>query len=218
MAEMALTDGIDLLQRRGRLVKVLLIAGIISTATVLVGQIGELNGVVSLEEDAPVEGLNALYLGVAAVDLLIELSTYVIFCMWIYRAAANVKAARVSGFTFTPAWAVGWHFVPFANFVRPYQAMRQIWNASHGGDRDSLRSGNGLLISWWGIWSFSIALSVVLTMASQDAASSEEQREVLILALLFSGINLVLYPLALRVVDRITKAQRDRLTAANIFT
>ncbi|AJA08366.1 Putative membrane protein [Sphingopyxis fribergensis] len=218
MTDMNLGEGIALLQRRGRLVKALLVAGFILVALVLVGEVAELNGLVSLADNAPIEGFNALYLGVTAADLLVELVTTVIFCMWIYRAAANVKAARVPGFTFTPAWAVGWHFVPFANFVRPYQAMRQIWNASHGGNDDSLSSGNGLLVGWWGVWSFSIAVGIVLTLAWTDATNPAKEREALILSIFFSGINLVLYLLALRVVDRITIAQRERLTSAEIFS
>lgn len=218
MTDMTLGEGIALLQRRGRLVRGLIVAGFILTLMVLVGEVAELQGLVSLAEEAPVEGLNALYLGVSLAGMLLELTTNVVFCMWIYRAAANIKAARVPGFTFTPAWAVGWHFVPIANFIKPFQAMRQIWNTSHGGDGESLRDGNALLIPWWGLWSFSVAVSIVVTMASIEANSPTEEREVVILSMLYSGINLFLYPLALRVVDRITAAQRDRLTAAGIFT
>jgi hypothetical protein len=217
MTDMTLGEGIALLQRRGALVKGLLVAGLIVIPLLLIGQIAELYGHVSLAEDAPVEGLNALYLGVSVADILLELTTSVIFCMWIYRAAANIKAAHARGFTFTPAWAVGWHFVPIANFFRPYQAMRQIWAFSHGGDHDSLRSGNGLLICWWGLWSFSIVVSALLNMAVFNAASAAEEREILILSMLYSSINLFLYPLAIRLVDRVTVAQRDRLTAAQIF-
>lgn len=218
MIDMTLGEGIALLQRRGRFVKGLLVAGFVVIQLVLVGQVAELYGYVSLAEDAVVEGPNALYFGVAATDILLELTTSVIFCMWIYRAAANIKAAHVPGFAFSPAWAVGWHFVPFANFVRPYQAMRQIWNASHGRGGDRLSGGNGLLVGWWGLWSFSVAVSIVAAMASFDAVSPDEEREVLILSMLYSATNLLLYPLAIRLVDRITSAQRDRLAAASIFT
>ncbi|KTE31910.1 MULTISPECIES: DUF4328 domain-containing protein [unclassified Sphingopyxis] len=217
MTDMTLGEGIALLQRRGRLVKGLLVVGFVAILLVLIGQAAELYGYVSLAEDAVVEGLNALYFGVATADLLLELTTSVIFCMWTYRAAANIKAAGVLGLTFTPAWAVGWHFVPFANFFRPYQAMRQIWNSSHGSSDESSSGGNGLLIGWWGLWSFSVAVSIVASMASFDAVSPDEEREVLILSMLYSVTNLLLYPLAIRLVDRVTRAQRDRLTAAATF-
>ena len=218
MTDMTLGEGIALLQRRGRIVQGLFVAGFIALVLALVGQIAELNGLVSLDEQAPVEGLNALYLGVSALDALLALTTYVIFGMWTDRAAANIKAARMPGFAFTPAWSVGWHFVPIANFFKPFQAMRQIWTLSHGGDGESVRAGQSLLILWWGLWSFSIAVGTMLTMASADPVSTGEKREVLILAILYSAINLILYPIALRLIARVTVAQRDRLTAASIFT
>jgi hypothetical protein len=218
MTDMTLGDGIALLQQRGRFVQRLLSVGFVVLALALIGQIAELGGLVSLDDDAPVVGLNALYLGISASDALLALTTYVFFCMWTYRAAANIKAARVPGFGFTPAWAVGWHFVPIANFVKPFQAMRQIWNFSHGGDRESVDSGQSLLIGWWGLWSFSIAVGTILTLATADARSPAEKHEVIVLSILYSGINLILYPLALRLVARVTAAQRDRLVAAHIFT
>jgi glycerol-3-phosphate acyltransferase PlsY len=218
MTDMTLGDGIALLQRRSRLVKGLLVAGLVILVLVLVGQLAELRGLVSLDEEAPVEGFNALYLGVSVIDFLLALITYILFCMWIYRAAANVKAARVSGFTFTPAWAVGWHFVPIANFFRPFQAMRQIWNASHGGDGVSRQRGELLLICWWGVWSFSLAVSAILTAATIDANSPAEEREAVILAILYSVTNLILYPLGWRLVDRLTRAQGERLVSAQIFS
>ncbi|MCA0208028.1 MAG: DUF4328 domain-containing protein [Proteobacteria bacterium] len=218
MTDMTMGEGIALLQRRGKLVKGLLVAGFFMLILALVGQVAELDGLVSLDERAPAEGLNALYLGVSVADLGLALTTNVVFCMWIYRAAANVKAARVPGFTFTPAWAVGWHFVPIANFFRPFQAMRQIWNASHGGDGASRYRGELLLIGWWGAWSFSLAVGAVLTAATIDANSAAEEREAILLAILYSITNLILYPLGWRLVDRITTAQRERLTSAQIFS
>ena len=218
MTDMTLGDGIALLQRRGRLLRNLLAFGWIVLALACVGQIAELNGRVSLDEDAPVVGFNALYLGLSVSDALLAFTTFVVFCMWTYRAAANVKAAQAPGFGFTPAWSVGWHFVPIANFFKPYQAMRRIWVLSHGGDTEGARAGQSLLILWWGLWSFSIAVAMVLGMAAADPVTPDEKREAIILAIVNSAINLILYPVALRLVARLTDAQRDRLTAARIFT
>jgi hypothetical protein len=55
-------------------------------------------------------------------------------------------------------------------------------------------------------------------MAAADAVTPDEKREAIILAIVNSVINLILYPLALRLVARVTAAQRERLTAAHIFT
>lgn len=65
---------------------------------------------------------------------------------------------------FTPGWAAGWFFVPFANLFKPYRAMREIYQASDP-DRDddadesallSLHWSNGSAPTqmklWWGSW------------------------------------------------------------------
>ena len=59
---------------------------------------------------------------------------------------------------------------------------------------------------------------LVPTLAAADARSPAEKHEVIVLGILYSGINLILYPLALRLVARVTAAHRDRLVAAHIFT
>ena len=57
-------------------------------------------------------------------------------------------AARVIGLRFTPGWAVGWWFVPFANLVKPFQAMRELWKAS-GGEENWGHARTWSLIGWW---------------------------------------------------------------------
>ena len=50
----------------------------------------------------------------------------------------------------TPGWAEGWYFIPLANFVKPYQAMKEIWIATFRGGGNS-----GILLVWWLCWVFS---------------------------------------------------------------
>ena len=54
----------------------------------------------------------------------------------------------MTGLRFTPGWAVGWWFVPFANLVKPFQTMRELWKAS-GGEEDWGHSRTWSLIGWW---------------------------------------------------------------------
>ena len=50
----------------------------------------------------------------------------VLFFVWIRRANINADALVRSRMEFTPGWAVGWFFVPFANLFKPYQVMAEI--------------------------------------------------------------------------------------------
>jgi hypothetical protein len=217
MAELALSEGIDLLQRRAKLLKVMLIAGLVTVAAVLVGEVAELRGLVSLDEGAELGPGGALYAIVALLDGLLSLATIVVFGMWIYRAAANAVAAEVHGFSYTAGWAVGWYFIPFANLFKPFAAMRQIWNASHGEINERLDQGNGLLALWWGTWILSNIAANISFRLSFSPDSAEEAYLGLQIGVFASLVSLALYPAAYRLVDNITKAQRERLTAAHIF-
>ncbi len=217
MADMGLADGIDLLEQRAKLVKILLIAGFAVIAATLVGQIAELQGYISLDENVELTGAAALYAAVGLTDALLTLVTIVFFSMWIYRAAANIVAAGTIGFDYTPGWAVGWFFVPIANLFKPYAAMRQIWNASQGGQADQLERPEGLLAIWWGCWLLSNIASNISFRFSFNPASPEELRTGVQIGIFAALVSLALYPAAYRLVDRITTAQRERLISAQIF-
>jgi hypothetical protein len=85
---------------------------------------------------------------VAVVQLLTLIVTGIFWLIWQHRGQANLVAARVSGLRFTPGWAVGWWFVPFANLVKPFQTMRELWKAS-GGEEDWRHSRTWPVIGWW---------------------------------------------------------------------
>ena len=217
MAEMGLSEGIDLLEKRAKIVRFLLIAGFFLVAAVLIGQIAELMGIVSLEENVELTGASSLYAIIGLVDVLLALVTVVFFSMWIYRAAANVIAAGTQGFEYTAGWAIGWYFIPIANLFKPFSAMRQIWNASHGEQGDRLDHANGLLALWWGCWIFSNIASNLSVRMTFNPSSTEGLTMGQQAGLVASVVSLILYPAAYRLIDGITAAQRERLNAAHIF-
>ena len=218
MAEMGLAEGIDLLGQRAKLLKILLIAGFVTIAAVLIGQVAELQGLISLEEGAELSSGAAIYAAVALADGLLTIVTIVFFSMWIYRAAANIVAAGTTGFDYTAGWAVGWYFIPFANLYKPFAAMRQIWNASHGGQGDQLDQGEGLLTLWWTTWLISNIASNISFRLSMNPDSVEQLTLGQQIGAFAALVSLALYPAACRLVGRITAAQRERLSASHIFS
>lgn len=215
MAEMNLGDGIALLQRRAKIVRALLIAGFAVTVALLIGEIGELRGNIALGSADP-SMIDQLYMVILFANTAVTLITIVFFAMWIYRAAANVVAADVPGFSFTPGWSVGWYFIPFANLVQPFVAMRQIWNASHSGGSD-LDRGDPLLTLWWTLWLTSNITANISVQLSFRTTSIEMFRLSLYLGIASSVLSLALFIAGLRLLEAISAAQRDRLSPAHIF-
>lgn len=216
MADLNLGDGIDLLQQRAKIVKTLLIVGLAATVAILIGEFGELNGDISLA-NPDASPMDQLYLVALYANAAIALITVIIFAMWIYRAAANVVAARVPGFSYTPGWAVGWYFIPIANLFKPFSAMRQIWNASHGERDRQLNHTSGLLALWWGCWILSSIGTLIPFRLNFDLPSTEILQIWKQIGLIASASSLAGYLAAYQMVDRVTAAQRDRLNAAHIF-
>jgi hypothetical protein len=82
----------------------------------------------------------------------------VFFGIWVHRAAKNLRGLGRHGMQFTPGWCVGWFYVPFANLVRPFRAVSELWRAStsdaesDGNGWSMMGSSTALLGLWWGTW------------------------------------------------------------------
>lgn len=97
-----------------------------------------------------------LVFGLASIlALAARVTSWVTVCVWTYRAAANLRGLGRWGMANTPGWCVGWYFVPFANLVKPVQAMSEIWRASdpESGEGAWISSpSTPLLALWWGTY------------------------------------------------------------------
>jgi hypothetical protein len=85
--------------------------------------------------------------------------TSVFFLRWTYLVKKNAMAFGASylEFDFSPGWSVGYYFVPLANLVAPYKALRETFQASHPEFRpDAQRlewsDPPKLLPLWWALW------------------------------------------------------------------
>jgi hypothetical protein len=96
-------------------------------------------------------GYIALYAILGLVMLVVSLVTAVCFFIWLHRANRNARALGAEGMKFTPGWCVGWFFVPFMNLVRPYQVVREIYQASEPGatGEDWKQARIPPVLAWW---------------------------------------------------------------------
>jgi hypothetical protein len=166
----AAASGIVQLQRHAKLVQVVMIGWLLSVIATTGIEIAELSGF-DLESDGSAVAAS-LYIVIGLCALVASLMLIVVFAIWIYRAAANVHEAEVAGFEYTPGWSVGWYFIPFANLVKPFHAMRQIWNASHGNHFD-LDIGATVLTTWWAFWLSSNIANNISSRISFNAVTQE---------------------------------------------
>jgi hypothetical protein len=96
---------------------------------------------------------------IGAIDVAVLYASLILFLRWIYCANSNARKLGASGMAFTPGWSVGWFFVPFANFVKPYQVMREIWQTSSNPGAWKGEPVPFKIAAWWGIWCVVFAAS-----------------------------------------------------------
>ncbi|BCA58073.1 hypothetical protein HMP06_0842 [Sphingomonas sp. HMP6] len=100
--------------------------------------------------------------------IVIRILTMIAFGRWIYVAGSNLVVVGTEDLDFTPGARIWWFAVPLANCFKPYQGMRELWNASrrswpHNQDHP-------LLAARWACW----LLDAGVGYASRIAAESAE--------------------------------------------
>lgn len=89
--------------------------------------------------------------------------------VWVHRAHANLSAEALDELNFAPGWAATSFLVPVANLIVPFQAMRELWNRSHGEPAHFARVSVETVSSWWSCWVAGVLiLSVLSVIASID--------------------------------------------------
>ena len=89
---------------------------------------------------------------IGLVSLLVYLATIVPFLMWIHRAHVNARHQGALDLKFTPGWSVGWFFIPILNLWKPYQAMKELWQASKDPAQWPQQSVSAIVGNWWALW------------------------------------------------------------------
>jgi hypothetical protein len=95
--------------------------------------------------------------------------TMIVFSVWIHTAGQNLVDASYEDLEFTPGSRIWWFAVPIANLFKPYQGMRELWNASRG--ESDYTAGSGLVATWWGLWLVSGFVSYFGAMAAKEGST-----------------------------------------------
>lgn len=133
----------------------------------------------------------------------------IVFCVWLYRSAANNRALGASGLKYSPGWTVGWFFIPFANLVMPYRTVREVWLTSQ--DR-AVRGAAPLVQAWWGTYILSSAANRIaaIMLKNMNADDTSEVFQQLYVDMAGLALGIVAAFLSLVIIGRVTHAQLVR--------
>ncbi|HTG47312.1 MAG TPA: DUF4328 domain-containing protein [Actinomycetota bacterium] len=170
--------------------------------------------------------------GVAGVAGLLSIVTIVLWLIWQHRATSNLWAWGRPNLRISPGWAVAWWFIPFANLVMPFRAVRELDRRSPGPGAPF--PGGPLLGAWWatyllGTYTAGIAAVVAVlrgVWASFDVIGADEGPRTVDLSASFHAIapwtlvgavlTAIAAVLAILVVRRIEASQTGAAAAAPV--
>lgn len=168
----------------------------------------------ALQASAEASDLWQRLIGISTLALMLVI--FVLAGIWIYRASANLRSFGASRLPTSPGWAVGWYFIPFANLLKPFQAMSEIWRASTAPLQWEQAATPPLLRLWWALWLINGFLGNVTFRVSMRA---EEVEALLNANSLLIASDLVGIPLSLvfaHMLHRIGDMQTKQSSSAGI--
>jgi hypothetical protein len=111
-----------------------------------------------MDHFTPLQATHALF-DVGSIFLFFGIGSAI---FWALRVSINAHTfSRHMGHR--PAATIWWYLAPFANFVMPYNVMREIWSVSGGGSAN-------LLKLWWGLFILSNLVSALLRLPDMPPA------------------------------------------------
>lgn len=207
-------QGIGVLEQRARLASFATWAVIATSAALMLIELGQGFGVIDVEYMSDTMAL--VFVVVGGGFTLAFLVSVILVAMWIHRGHRNLHEYGLDGLEFTPGWAVGWYFIPFANLVKPFQAMRELWNASTGAGESFSSDAPGFMNAWWGTW----LLGNIISNISSSMADSFDASTLQLSAMLGAAsgaFTIVSAWLLLRLIREITAGQAQGLGVREVF-
>ena len=161
---------------------------------------------------------------VAIPTIFIYLALVVAFLIWLHRVAKNLPALgnAKSRIEYTPGWAVGSFFIPFANLFMPYKGVKEVWEKSDPAVRTEEdfmfappSSAPSLLVGWWLTWLAHNILSNAVMRLQNRAGAGGEESFVIVLDIVSDAFGIIAAALAVLVVRGIDKRQLERSRNVN---
>ncbi len=144
--------------------------------------------------------------------IVIIISLNIFFLIWMYRSYKNLQAFNRENLRSSPAGAVFWWFIPFANLIIPLRIINEIWHKSDYKYTDSDEfsanlSSPALHNIWWTFWVISFVLSFVdiVWAGSFDSFGLAE----IIFAIFIIISTLIMGLTVIKIIKNITRRQLE---------
>jgi len=148
------------------------------------------------------------------LQLPLYILTVVFFLIWLNRSYKNLTPLGAQHLEFSSGWVVGYWFIPFVNLVKPFQAVRELWNQSDPDADPQLNflvsAGTPALLGiWWALW---ISANIMTNLSSRlDMTGSASEAPIALALYAFAnGLSVAAAIAAIMVVKGIADRQAER--------
>jgi uncharacterized protein DUF4328 len=146
----------------------------------------------------------------AITNIVLFLTTAVLFIIWFFRVAKNTEALGRERPRLGPGWAIGGWFIPLANFVIPVLVAQDLWRGSNPetprGDPTWRIGARSALVGWW--WAMFLISYLNGTADLDDPNTTiDDLKTSDTLSLLGSVFRIAAAVLAILVVRKLTDRQ-----------
>ncbi|MGV6806985.1 MAG: DUF4328 domain-containing protein [bacterium] len=175
------------------------------------------NGVYTSQEKAVADGeaSDQRQQMVGLIYLAVFIISGFLILRWIYRANYNARQLGAKDMKFTPGWSIGYYFIPILTLWKPFQAMKEIWKASHNPNNWSNEKASSILGLWWFLWIVSNMLGQAVFRMSTGAEELQELMNLNIITQISDALGIPLALVTLSIVNSIYKAQCVANESAN---
>ncbi|MFP2961810.1 DUF4328 domain-containing protein [Myxococcus sp. 1LA] len=145
----------------------------------------------SAEDAASYDLMNGL---IAIPTLLTMIVTMVLYLRWLRLSVKTSNALGLSNES--TGWATFCWFIPFANLIKPFDVVRDLWKGVGGAPENQ-----SMLTAWWATWILgNIINNVSSTLAGSDTATSTTLGVSLLGGLISEGLSVAAAVLCIRVI------------------
>jgi hypothetical protein len=149
---------------------------------------------------------------IGIIQIIVFVLSAITFIQWFRRAYFNLHL-RVNHLSETEGWAAGCWFVPIMNFYKPYQIMKELFQATHFFlKRNEVHTREHLSIAslglWWTFWIIDCFVGRFVLKYSLKAETIEELTTTTIAQIISNGIGIILAIITVKIIKEYSSLER----------
>lgn len=148
---------------------------------------------------------------IGIIQIIVFVLSAITFIQWFRRAYFNLHL-RVNHLSQTEGWAASCWFVPIVNLFRPYQIMKEMFQATHFFlKRNEAHTTEHLSTSslslWWTFWIIDRFVGQFVFKYSMKAETIDELTTSTIAEMVSNGIGIVLAIITINIITEYSKLE-----------